>query len=347
MFLNTVLLGRFFEVKESALECLGHLVACTGDSKQYLRVVDQVLASYPKCVTLLFAGPSRLSAHDSRLPPFFCGAHQERGNSRVMKSGNWAKFDWIYYELDPESPWHSYLECHGRKMTKLRIMEECMASCFVSMTCCFGVRGFKPLKPLKVSQRVSCRWHVRQQSKRWGQSACPRRRAVDNLHSFSCWTYLDISRLFEPRVSSRSCTKKWKTSAWIELRKICIKGYWRPFALMTFEGSDNCNQLYSSSGSLLRSDKSQKYFPVLLEWQNDLCMGLRWGVACRNTWARTVVHLGRARRLWQYCSFHCASKPSPPALFGKHILDNRMFEEVLALWEWNIQQLFFAYAGCT
>ncbi len=88
------------QVKESALECLGHLVACTGDwaglinndessewvilmLTQFHLLIELQICSKSlvnkACPRYSDEGPSRVSANDSRLPSILCWAHQERG----------------------------------------------------------------------------------------------------------------------------------------------------------------------------------------------------------------------------------------------------------------------------
>lgn len=139
----------------------------------------------------------------------------------------------------PGSPWYSCLECHGRRMTKIRILEEWMASCLFSMTFCFGVRGFKPLKRLKASQRVL--QVTRSTAIKALRTICMSK-AADSCEQISIFflaehisTYLDICRLFEPRVSSRPCTKmtkivlNWtpKDLHWRILKAFRFDGIWR------------------------------------------------------------------------------------------------------------------------
>lgn len=57
------------------------------------------------------------------------------------------------------------------------------------------------------------------------------------------------------------------------------------------------------------------------------------------------MHLGSARRLGQYCSFLVPARRHHLLSLESicYILDSRMFEQVLALAEWTIQQLFFQW----
>lgn len=255
----------------------------------------------------------------------------------------------------PGSPWYSCLECHGRRMTKIRILEEWMASCLFSMTFCFGVRGFKPLKRLKASQRVL--QVTRSTAIKALRTICMSK-AADSCEQISTFflaehisTYVDSLSL----VWVLGLAQKWEKSSWIELRKICIEGYWRLFALMAFEGSDNCNQLYSSSGSLLRwdkSDKSQKYFPVLLEWQNDLCI---YRTEVGSSLSQYLSQNSRAFRqrspIRTVLFLSCASTSSPLALVGKHMLyfgQSYVWTGFSTGWM-DYSAAFFpvAYAGCT